>query len=167
MVTYLYALEVQSLIESGQEALLGDVREAYDIPEQIASEIVELSCKRYISQLLNLALRAAKRYKEEEAVEWTRQIAKYAVFVDEADHGMLLSLFVCLSVYLLTINPLPHFIHSTFTHKLLLHSSLVFHYQPSSLPVLSTHTSQPHPRSPTCLQLMPMVLYSKKTIRNV
>ena len=87
-MTYLYALEVQDLIERGEETLLQDVREAYDIPEEIAAQIVELSCKRYISQLLNLALRAAKRYKEEEAVEWTKQIAKYAEFVAEGDTGM-------------------------------------------------------------------------------
>ena len=90
------------MIESGQEALLGDVREAYDIPEQIASEIVELSCKRYISQLLNLALRAAKRYKEEEAVEWTLQIHSLISSTPPS-----LSSYSCIPPSFSTINPPP------------------------------------------------------------
>ena len=64
LVTYMYALEVQSMIENGEEENLKDVQEAYDIPEDRASEIVEAASKRYVSQLLNLALRAAKKYDE-------------------------------------------------------------------------------------------------------
>jgi len=81
LVTYLYALEVQALVEQGAEGQLQDVQEAYDIPEERAAEIVEASCKRYISQLLNLALRAARKYDERQTVEWTRQIVKYVDFV--------------------------------------------------------------------------------------
>ena len=35
-----------------------------------------------MSQLLNLSLRASKKFNEQETVEWTKKIAKYAVFVD-------------------------------------------------------------------------------------
>jgi len=45
---------------------------------------VEACCKRYISQLLNLALRAAKKYDERDAAKWLREIVKYAVFVEGA-----------------------------------------------------------------------------------
>lgn len=83
LVTYLYALEVQSMIERGEEENLKDAQEAYDIPEDRASQIVEVSCKRYISQLLNLALRAARKYDERESVSWARQIAKFAFFVSD------------------------------------------------------------------------------------
>lgn len=81
LVTYLYALEVQYLVENGLEAELQEVQEAYNIPVERAEEIVEASCKRYISQLLNLALRAAKKYDEQDALKWLREIIKYAVFV--------------------------------------------------------------------------------------
>lgn len=81
LVTYLYALEVQQFVKDGEEANLADVQEAYDIPQNQAEEIVEESCKRYVSQLLNLALRSAKKYDEKETVEWVSQIAKYAVFI--------------------------------------------------------------------------------------
>ena len=84
----MYALEVQYLIENGLENDLLEVQEAYDIPVDRAEEIIEMSCKRYISQLLNLALRGAKKYDEQDAVKWLKQIVKYAVFVNgqvEAD----------------------------------------------------------------------------------
>ena len=42
LVTYLYALEVQQLVESGQEGSLADVQEAYDIPQERAEQIVEV-----------------------------------------------------------------------------------------------------------------------------
>lgn len=91
LVTYLYALEVQDLVENGLESDLQEVQEAYDIPEDRAEEIVEASCKRYISQLTNLALRAAKKFDEIECMRWTREIAKFAVFVTgtvEADGNL-------------------------------------------------------------------------------
>ena len=43
LVTYLYALEVQQLVESGEEGSLADVQEAYDIPQEKAEQIVEVS----------------------------------------------------------------------------------------------------------------------------
>lgn len=85
LITYLYALEVQLLVEGGTaEEELGELQTAYDIPEQRAAEIVEATCKRYISQLLNLALRAAKKYDERDAVRWLKHILKYAPFVSSA-----------------------------------------------------------------------------------
>jgi len=94
LVTYLYALEVQQFVKDGEEASLGDVQEAYDIPQNQAEEIVEESCKRYVSQLLNLALRAAKKYDEADTVQWVAQIAKYAVFISspvDADGNLFTS----------------------------------------------------------------------------
>jgi hypothetical protein len=81
LITYLYALEVQYLVENGEETELQNVQEAYDIPDERAEAIVEASCKRYVSQLLNLALRAARKYNEPESVRYTKQVAKYAKFV--------------------------------------------------------------------------------------
>ena len=45
---------------------------------------LQASCKRFVSQLLNLALRAAKKYDERETVTWMNQIAKYTVFISSA-----------------------------------------------------------------------------------
>ena len=84
LVTYMYALEVQYLIENGLEDQLRDIQEAYDIPDEQAVGIIESCSKRYINQLLNLALRAAKRYDEKEAVSLAREIVKYARFVEGA-----------------------------------------------------------------------------------
>jgi len=83
LVTYLFALEVQYLVENGRETELQEVQEAYDLPEDRAQDIVEACCKRYISQLLNLALRAAKKYDERDAAKWLREIVKYAVFIPD------------------------------------------------------------------------------------
>ena len=43
MVTFLYALEVQDSVASGDEAELQDIQEAYDIPQEVAAEIVQVS----------------------------------------------------------------------------------------------------------------------------
>lgn len=91
LITYLYALEVQSIIENDTVEELKDVQDAYDIPEDRAELIVEACSKRYINQLLNLALRAAKKYDEKDCMRWVKSIAKYAVFVDgtvDADANM-------------------------------------------------------------------------------
>lgn len=104
LVTYLYALEVQSLVESGRENELKDVQEVYDIPEDKAQEIIEASCKRYLSQILNLALRAAKKYDEKESARWMREVVKYSTFISdsvdadgnifsEADRARLISFY--------------------------------------------------------------------------
>ena len=91
LVSYMYTLEVQDMIENGQEAELQEIQEAYDIPRQQAEAIVEATCKRYVSQLLNIALAAAKKYNEVESVKWTQKIAKYMFFFSDsvdADGGM-------------------------------------------------------------------------------
>jgi len=81
LVTYLYALEVQYMVDNGMEDELSEVTDAYDIPEERAEDIIEVSCKRMVSQLLNLALRGAKRYDERDAMRWLKEILKYAVFI--------------------------------------------------------------------------------------
>jgi predicted component of type VI protein secretion system len=42
---------------------------------------VESTCRRYISQILNLALGAAKNYQEKEALQWTKRVLRYAKYV--------------------------------------------------------------------------------------
>lgn len=81
LVTYLYALEAQDLIEMGQEDELQDVQEAYGIPDEEAPGIIEGAARRYLSQLFNFALRSAKRYDEKESVKWLREILKYTQFI--------------------------------------------------------------------------------------
>jgi len=81
LVTYLYALEVQYLVENGMESDLKEIQEAYDIPQDKAEEIIEVCCKRYVNQLLNLALRAAKKYDERETLSWVSEIMKYSQFI--------------------------------------------------------------------------------------
>ena len=39
----MHYLQVQQLVESGDESSLGDVQEAYDIPQEKAELIVEVS----------------------------------------------------------------------------------------------------------------------------
>ena len=82
MISYLYTLEVQASIEEGLETDLQEIQEAYEIPQDRAEAIVEATCKRYISQLLNLALASAKKYKEDDSNKYTLQIAKYMFFFD-------------------------------------------------------------------------------------
>jgi hypothetical protein len=84
LISYLFALEVQDLVENASEDELRDLQSAYDIPDERAAAIVEATCKRYISQLLNLALRAAKKYDELETVSWVKRILRYAPFVSSA-----------------------------------------------------------------------------------
>ena len=55
------------------------------VPSPFSSNLFfQASCKRFVSQLLNLALRAAKKYDERETVTWMNQIAKYTVFISSA-----------------------------------------------------------------------------------
>lgn len=84
LITYLYALEVQYLIENNLENELKDTQESYGIPEDRAEEVISAACKRYISQLLNLALRAAKKYDEKDCVSWIKEILKYSLFVSDS-----------------------------------------------------------------------------------
>jgi len=82
--SYLFTLEVQELVDRGAPAEdLIDIQDAYSIPIERAEAIIESACKRYISQLLNLALRAAKKYDEPGAVLYVKRINQYVMFVDE------------------------------------------------------------------------------------
>lgn len=83
LITYLYALEVQYLIENNLVYELKDTQESYGIPEDRAEEVIAAACKRYISQLLNLALRAAKKFDEKDCVSWVNEILKYSVFIGD------------------------------------------------------------------------------------
>lgn len=80
-MTYLYALEVQKLVNSGQEDELQEIQETYCIPEEKAQGIIEAACKRYLDQLFNLALRATKKFDEKDANRWLTEIVKYARYV--------------------------------------------------------------------------------------
>lgn len=81
LVTYLYALEVQYMIENELESELQEAQEVYDIPEDRAAEIVEAACKKFISQILNFALRDARKYNEPGTIQWTGVVAKYMKYV--------------------------------------------------------------------------------------
>ena len=81
LITYLYALEVQYMIENGQEAELNDIQQSYDIPEQRAQEIIEACCKKYLDQLINLGLRSARKFDDKNTIVWVKRILKYAMFV--------------------------------------------------------------------------------------
>lgn len=81
LISYLYAMEVQELVEAGLVQSLAEVMEAYDIAEDKAQEIIEAACKRVISGLLNLALRGAKKYDEKDAIKWIGEVVKYAAVV--------------------------------------------------------------------------------------
>lgn len=105
-ISYLYALEVANIINSGylyirndcrsltslmthclctgeDTDLLQEAQEAYGIPEEQAKQIIEAAAKRYVSQLLNLALRAAKKYDEIDSLKWMNQIIKYSQFISD------------------------------------------------------------------------------------
>ena len=81
LLSYLYALEVQFMVDADLESELAEAQEAYDIPAESAAAVVEAISKKYISQLLNLALRAAKKYNEKESLSWMEGIVKYAKYV--------------------------------------------------------------------------------------
>ena len=90
-VAYLFSLEVQYAIENDMVDELQEIQQAYDIPEERAEAIIEVSCVRYMSQILNFALRAAKKYDETEAVKWGQAVLKYAPFISntvDADGNM-------------------------------------------------------------------------------
>lgn len=83
MLSVLFALEVQALVEQGRETEIGDLQQVYGLSETQAVSLVEVATKRYLSQVITLALRAAKRYDEGDAVRWVNTVAKYAVFMPE------------------------------------------------------------------------------------
>jgi len=84
LITYLYALEVQYLIENGQEIELNDIQQSYDIPVDRAQEIIEACCKKYLDQLINLGLRSARKFDDKNTILWIKKILKYAIFVTTA-----------------------------------------------------------------------------------
>ena len=81
LVTYFYALEVQYMIENELESELQEAQEVYDIPSERAAEIVEACCKKFISQVLNLALRESRKYNEQGTIQWTNIVVKYMKYV--------------------------------------------------------------------------------------
>jgi len=104
VVTLMYALEVQFAIENDLTDELAEIQEGYGIPSERAAAIVEATAERFVSQLLNLALRAAKKYDERECVKWTNKVSTYASFItgtvladgnlfSEDDKARLLSFF--------------------------------------------------------------------------
>lgn len=84
LVAYLYALEVQYIVDNDLESELAEAQETYDIPPDRAEAVIEACCKKYVSQVLNLAFRDAKKYNEKSAVAWTSQIVKYMRFISGA-----------------------------------------------------------------------------------
>lgn len=91
LITYLYALEVQYLIENELVNELNDVQQAYEIPEERATEIIEASCRRYVDQLINLGLRSSRKYDDRNTIQWIKKIIKYAIFISapvEADGNL-------------------------------------------------------------------------------
>ena len=85
VVTFMYALEIQDMIERGDADGLADAQEGYGIPEERASEMVEVTSRRYVSQILNFALRAARKYNEQEAVLQVKKVLDFAQFIDVSD----------------------------------------------------------------------------------
>lgn len=77
----MFALEAQYLVENALETEIDTVQAAYGIPAERASAILASTCRRYTSQLLNLALGAAKNYQEQEALQWVKRILRYAKYV--------------------------------------------------------------------------------------
>jgi hypothetical protein len=69
------------MVENDLINQLVEAQEAYSIPPDRAQEIVEACCKKYISQVLNLALRDARKYNEKGVIQWTALISKYMQFV--------------------------------------------------------------------------------------
>lgn len=84
LISYLYALEVQFIVDNDLETELAEAQETYDIPPDRAEAVIEACCKKYVSQVLNLAFRDVKKYNEKSAVAWTSQIVKYMRFISGA-----------------------------------------------------------------------------------
>lgn len=80
MVGSLFALEIQYMVEHDLAEEFVDAQEIYRIDPETASGIVELVCKRYVSQIVAVALRFARQCKEEETVKWTEPIIKFGKY---------------------------------------------------------------------------------------
>lgn len=91
LMSSLYALEVQQLINvqdesdvdgSGLAAELKDALSYYELSEEVAAEIIPLTCTRFLQQEVQLLLRAAKSFNEGETVMRARNVLRFAQFVD-------------------------------------------------------------------------------------
>lgn len=87
----MFALEVQQLVETSREAEIEAVRQAYDIPTQSAGGIVESTCRRYVTMLVNKAMTAVTEHKHRLALGMVKRVLKYAKFITsgtvDADGG--------------------------------------------------------------------------------
>ena len=82
MISYLYSLEVQAAIEAEEESELRELQEAYLIPEETAAYIVDITCRRYISQLLSIGLAHVKKYEEAPANAVTERIVRFMNLIE-------------------------------------------------------------------------------------
>lgn len=77
LVAYLYALEVQYMVDNDLERKFAEAQETYGIPPETVQQVVEACCKRFSTQVLNLALREVRKYNEKRCFEWVQLVAKY------------------------------------------------------------------------------------------
>lgn len=82
-VSLLFAMEVQDAIETHREDELRDIQELYDFEASSAVLIIEASVKRYLSQVMALALSAAKRFNEPVAVDLATTILRYLPMISD------------------------------------------------------------------------------------
>jgi len=60
---------------------LQEIVEYYELPSDIAQEIIELSCSKYITQLGNMALIKAGRYDEKGCIDIMKQMLIYLPYL--------------------------------------------------------------------------------------
>lgn len=87
----MYALEVQEMVEQSREAEFEEVQHAYELDDQAAEAVIESTCRRHVTTLVNKALQAMREFKEHEALLLLKSALRYAKFVTtgtvEADGG--------------------------------------------------------------------------------
>lgn len=74
-------LQVQYMIENDLLSEIPEAQEVYDIPQDRAEAVIEACAGKFVSQLLNLALRASKKYDEVDALRWMIEVAKFSQFI--------------------------------------------------------------------------------------
>ena len=79
----MYALEIQSLIESNSETDILELQEDYNITSDNAQTIIETCCRKYLNQIFNFLLKETKKYNEKEVLIWLKEIFKYIKFVSK------------------------------------------------------------------------------------
>ena len=105
LISFLFAVEVRELVESGDHGSLLDIQESYAIPGTEAEALIQGVCKKYASQVLNIALRGAKRYDGPECLDYTDRYIRFSEFVDgivdadgnvfnEKDKDQLISFYI-------------------------------------------------------------------------